>query len=72
MKVHILRSKDVKAEIYKAVYELLVTSEGPLQFKSCKNSINFRDVTILPWELIFDEMTTFRERNVLAAKNPAR
>ncbi len=63
MKVYLIRSKDVKTSIYKEVYGLLIGYDGPIQFDTLNKSVNFQDESILSWDLIFKDMTTFRYQN---------
>jgi len=63
VKVYLIRSKDVKTSIYKEVYGLLIGYDGPIQFDTLNKSVNFQDESILSWDLIFKDMTTFRYQN---------
>ena len=69
MKIRLVRSKDVRLDIFKQVYNQLICTDGPLQFRRCKNNIMFRESKILSWELIFTEMDSFREVNSISSED---
>ncbi len=59
MKVHLVRSKEVKPEALANVFNLLVVQEGPVQFTLRPTSISLKG-DVLAWEALFQACEGFR------------
>src|SRR5215831_1145794 len=59
MRIHLIRSKDVKRGLFDQVYDLLINENGPAQFIKEHATISF-DGTALSWETIFNKYSECR------------
>ena len=59
MRVHLIRSKDVRRDLFDQVYDLLINENGPAQFIKENDTISLEG-TIVSWETIFEKCSEYR------------
>jgi len=62
MNIHLIRTKNVSNELYAKVFDLLISSQGPLEFKQHRPEKNYHD-SIVSWDDLFHTCHQFRENN---------